>query len=55
MAFCSAASSLSSTKGETALAAGFAVEGEAALADFAVLPEEIKQVLALAWNERLPT
>ena len=34
-------------EGETALAAGFTVEGEAALADFAVLPEEIKQVIAL--------
>jgi hypothetical protein len=32
---------------ETALAAGFTVEGEAALADFAVLPKEIKQVFAL--------
>ena len=33
-------------EGETALAARFAVEGKAALADFAVLAEEIKQILA---------
>jgi hypothetical protein len=35
-------------EGKAALAAGFAVEGEAALADFAVLAEKIKQVFAFS-------
>jgi hypothetical protein len=35
-------------EGEATLAAGFAVEGEAALTDFAVLAEKIKQVFAFS-------
>jgi hypothetical protein len=35
-------------EGETALTAGLTVERQAALADFAVLAEQIKQVLALS-------
>jgi len=35
-------------KGKAALAAGFPVEGQAALAHLSVLAEEIKQVLALS-------
>jgi hypothetical protein len=35
-------------KGESPFAAGFTVKGEAALADFAVLAEKIKKVLAFS-------
>jgi hypothetical protein len=40
-------------KGESALATGFAVKGKAALTDFAVLAEQIKQILTFSLEREI--
>jgi hypothetical protein len=40
-------------EGETALAAGFTIKGKAALTDFAVLAEQIKQILTFSLEREI--